>query len=156
NLDLAISDLANRTARIVRFTPFEIGHAARAWSEWIEAARRSFAFVDWKDPKNLLLPAQIPLSIGAMFTGMGLRGLCSFEIIGAKRFPVFISNAFEMFTEAQIYVTVQYEPLLARYEERLKEAPDDSSNRVEYGRALIKCGRYPEAVRILQPAVQDP
>src|SRR5438876_11966916 len=108
DLDTAISDLANRTARIARFTPLEIEAAPKAWEEFLEAARRSFSYLDWKDPKNLLLPLQIPFSIGTMFTSLGLRGLSSLEIIGWKRYPTFVANAFEMFTEVQIYVSVQY------------------------------------------------
>src|SRR6266481_5793606 len=68
DLDSAISDLANRTARIARFTPFEIESAPRAVTEFVEAARRSFSYLDWKDPRNLLLPMQIPLSIGTRIT----------------------------------------------------------------------------------------
>src|SRR5207249_5211670 len=68
DLDSAISDLANRTARIARFTPFEIESAPRAVTEFVEAARRSFSYLDWKDPRNLLLPMQIPLSIGTIIT----------------------------------------------------------------------------------------
>ena len=105
DLDSAISDLANRTARIARFTPFEIESAPRAVTEFVEAARRSFSYLDWKDPRNLLLPMQIPLSIGTIITAMGLRGLSSLEIIGLKRYPTFLSNTFEMFTEVQIYVS---------------------------------------------------
>ena len=105
DLDSAISDLANRTARIARFTPLEIESAPKAWGELVDAARRSFAYLDWKDPKNLLLPVQIPLSIGTLFTALALRGLSTLELIGLERYPTFFSNAFEMFTEVQIYVS---------------------------------------------------
>ena len=130
DLDSAISDLANRTARIARFTPFELDSAAKAWTDFVEASRRSFAYLDWKDPKNLLLPLQIPLSIGTMITSLGLRGLSSLEIIGWKRYPTFVANAFEMFTEVQIYVSVQYPALVQRYSERLEQSPHDSSARL--------------------------
>src|SRR5262245_61538511 len=112
DLDSAISDLANRTARIARFTPFKLDSAPKAWADFVEASRRSFAYLDWKDPKNLLLPLQIPLSIGTMFTSAGLRGLAGLEVIGLRRYPRFISNMIEMFTDVQLYVGLQYGALI--------------------------------------------
>src|SRR5262249_41032041 len=122
DLDTAISDLMNRTARIARFTPLEIEYAPKAWHELRNAARRSVACLDWKDTKSLLLPVQIPLSIGTLCTALALRGLSTFEIIGLERYPRFFANAFEMFTEVQIYVSVQYPAVVKRYQERLQEA----------------------------------
>ena len=156
DLDSAISDLANRTARIARFTPFELESAPKAWADFVEASRRSFAYLDWKDPKNLLLPLQIPLSIGTMFTSVGLRGLAGLEVIGLKRYPRFVSNMIEMFTDVQLYVGLQYGTLIKRYSERLKHAPDDASARLELGKTLIKCGRYVEAAEELTMAARDP
>jgi len=61
-----------------------------------------------------------------------------------------------MFTEVQIYVSVQYPAVVKRYRERVQRVPADSAARVELGKALTKCGRYVEAARELRLAAQDP
>src|SRR5713101_397902 len=156
DLDSAISDLANRTARIARFTPFEASYAPKFLTDFLDAAKRSFANIDWKDPKNLVIPLQVPFSIGTLMTQSALRGLASFEIVGPKAYPTFLANVFEMFTEIQIYVGVQYQELIDIQEKRLRVAPQDSAARVELGRVLIKCGRYIDAARELKLAAEDP
>jgi tetratricopeptide (TPR) repeat protein len=156
DLDSAISDLANRTARIARFTPFEASYAPKFLTDFLEAAKRSFANIDWKDPKNLVLPLQVPFSIGTLMTQSALRGLASLEIVGPKAYPTFLANVFEMFTEIQIYVGVEYQELIDIQEKRLHVAPQDSAARVELGRVLIKCGRYIDAARELKLAAEDP
>ena len=61
-----------------------------------------------------------------------------------------------VFTEVQIYVSVQYPAVVKRYRERVQRVPEDSAARVELGKALTKCGRYVEAARELRLAAQDP
>ncbi|MEO7653778.1 MAG: FG-GAP-like repeat-containing protein [Bryobacteraceae bacterium] len=156
NIDEAASDLANRTARLIRFTPADIRAIPAALQEWSRAARHSFGFLDWKDPKNLLLPLELPLSAGTLLTTATRRALASLQVVGPERFPVFVANAMEAYTEIQIWVSVQYGDLIARQEARLREAPDDASTRYQYGRALIKCGRYQEAADQLGKSAEDP
>src|SRR3954462_3146836 len=58
DLDHALSDLANRTARIAYFMPRDPAALSGAFQSWLRAVNTSFQFVDWKDPRILLLPLQ--------------------------------------------------------------------------------------------------
>ena len=86
----------------------------------------------------------------------GLRGLVTYEVIGARRYPKFVANVFEMFTAMQIFVGLEYREMVERYEARLKEAPGDDAARVELGRTLVKCGLYEAAARNLLDATRNP
>lgn len=156
DVDTAVSDLANRVARIARHTPFEAQSVPAALSEIAQAVRRSFGYVDLRSPRSLILPLQIPFSVGTLITQQGLRGLATLDVVGLRRYPVFVSNVFEMFTEVHIYVSLQYKEVVERYQERVRTAPRDSAARAELGSILIKCGRYVEAARELQKAAEDP
>ncbi|MGH9721605.1 MAG: FG-GAP-like repeat-containing protein [Bryobacteraceae bacterium] len=156
DLDAAVSEYANRLACIARFSSFEPELLPDVWDEIVRAARMSFRFVDFKDPKNLLLPLQLPFSVGTLMVMGALRGLASFEVVGAKRYPAFLANVFEMFTEIQFYVSVQYDEILNRYRQRLERDPNDSDARIELGSNLIKCGRHDEARTELLRAAEEP
>jgi tetratricopeptide (TPR) repeat protein len=155
SIDVAISEFANRAARITRFTLVDQKDFGKALSEMSEAARFCFRFLDFTDPRNIIVPVQLPLSLGSLVAESTLRGLASFLVIGPAKYPKFIANTFEMFTEVQMYVSVQYDKVLAKYEERLRVEPNDAAARAEYGRVLIKCGRFDEAVQHLMIAAKD-
>ena len=61
DIDTAVSDFANRLARIVRFNPWELSQLGKVSQELVEAARRSFGYVDLGDPRNLGFPVQLAL-----------------------------------------------------------------------------------------------
>ena len=156
DVDLAVSEMANRAVRLLRFTPMEPGAIGKLGEELMEALRFSFGYVDWKDPRNLILPLQLPLSIGTLMTQQSLRGLSTLEIVGLKRYPRFVSDVFEMFTEIQIYVSVRYPALIDRLNARLKQHPGDLNARMELGKILLKVGRYSDAVKEFVKVAQNP
>src|SRR5438270_694551 len=75
DLDHALSDLANRTARIAYFMPRDPAALPGAVRSWLRAVNTSFRFVDWNDPRVLLLPIETPLSMGTLLASAGLRGM---------------------------------------------------------------------------------
>ena len=156
DVDTALSDFANRLARIARYTPRDAAELGTASQQIVAAARRSFGYLDLTDPRNIAFPVQLALSFGTMMATQGLRGIATYEVIGAKRFPAFISNVFEMFTEIQIYVGLEYRELIERYEARLKQFPGDDAARMELGRNQVKCGLYGDAARNLLVASKNP
>ena len=155
DVDNAVSDLLNRVARIGRFSVMEVNDLPKALGQLIEAFQYSFNYVNWNDPRSLLLPLQIPLSFGTLLTQQGLRGLATLEIVGVERYPKFAANIFEMFTELPVYVGLQYKDIIETLQKRLAESPDDSQARAELGRVLIKCGLYEEAAEHLRQAAED-
>jgi len=156
DIDTAVSEFANRLSRIARFTHWEASHVGAASRDILEAARRSFGYLDPRDPRNLAFPIQLALSVGTLMVQSGLRGLVTYEVIGARRYPKFVANVFEMFTEIQIFVGLEYRELVERHEARLRESPGDDATRVELGRTLIKCGLYEAAARNLLEAAGNP
>ena len=61
----------------------EIGHAHRPRS--LAAARKSFSYVDFTDPRNVGFPAQVALSVGTLAVQSALRGLATYEMAGPTR-----------------------------------------------------------------------
>jgi tetratricopeptide (TPR) repeat protein len=156
DIDTAVSDFANRLAGVLRYTawdPAELGAASR---EVVAAAKRSFGYIDLRDPRNVAFPIQLALSVGTLMAQQGLRGLASFEVIGAPHFPKFVADVFEMFTEVQVFVGLEYRDVIAKYEARLERAPGDDATRVELGRTLLKCGLYEDAGRHLLEGAKNP
>jgi len=156
DVDTAVADFANRLAAIVRFTPWDTSELGSASQAIMEAARQSFRCVDLKDPRNLAFPLQLALSIGTLMTQQGLRGLSSYDIVGARRFPKFVSDVFEMFTDSQIFVNLEYRDLIKRMEQRLERAPNDDAIRLELGVTFLKLGLYEDAARHLLQASGNP
>jgi tetratricopeptide (TPR) repeat protein len=156
DIDSAVSELTNRAVRIGRLMPLREDGFAGASKELLDAIRYCFHFVDLKDPRSLTLPLQIPLSFGTLMAQSGLRGLATFQVVGPKKFPEFVANVVEMFSEVHIYVSVQYREIIDRHEAHLKAHPGDAGARMELGRIFIKCGRYADAARELLEASKDP
>jgi tetratricopeptide (TPR) repeat protein len=156
DIDTAVSDFANRLARIARYTPWEASEMGAAAGDILEAIRRSFGYVDIKDPRNAAFPVQLALSVGTLMVQNSLRGMASYEVIGPRRYPSFIADVFEMFTELPVFVGLEYRELVEKYEARLKRAPGDDATRVELGRTLVKCGLHEAAARNLLDAAKNP
>ncbi|MBK9166206.1 MAG: VCBS repeat-containing protein [Bryobacterales bacterium] len=156
DIDSAVSEFANRMARILRYSILDRKDYTGAAEEVIASARHCFSFIDFSDPKNAMVPAQLPLSFATLMTQQGLRALASFDVVGAERYPRFVVDVAEMFTEIQYFVSVQYPQLVQRYKERLQAVPGDTRARIELARIQIKCGLYDEAIANLQIAAKDP
>jgi tetratricopeptide (TPR) repeat protein len=156
DMDSAVSEFANRLARIARFTPWEVSEWAAASPEVLRAARHSFGYVNLTDPRNAAFPLQLALSLGRLVVQQGLRAVMSYEVVGARGYASFLDNLVEMFTDVQVFVGLEYRELILRYEARLEREPDDDATRVELGRTQIKCGLHDEAARNLLAASRNP
>jgi tetratricopeptide (TPR) repeat protein len=145
DVDAAVSDFANRVARILRYTPLDIGEIGAASADIVKAARRSFSYVNLKDPHAIGFPAQLALSIGTLMTQSALRGLAAWEVMGPTRIPLLVRDFVEMFTEFPVYIGLEYKEAIEKSRARLQAVPTDHKTRLELGQMLVKCGRYAEA-----------
>jgi hypothetical protein len=114
DLDTAVADFANRLVALARFMPWDTSELGPASQAIVDAARQSFRYVDLRDPRNFAFPLQLALSVGTLMTQQGLRGLSSLDIVGTRRFPKFVFDVFEMFTDSQIFVNLEYRDLIEK------------------------------------------
>src|SRR5258708_6581365 len=156
DIDTAVSDFANRLARLVRFRSWETTDLGEAFLDVASAARGSFGYVDLRDPSSLVFPVQLTLSIVTLFVQQVLRGLATFELVGAQSYPRFVSDFFESFTDTPVFVGLEYGKLISVYEDRLARAPGNDALRAELGHMQIKCGFYEDAVSNLLEAANNP
>ncbi len=155
NMDTAVSDFAERAARIIRYMPLatsEIPEASRALAE---AAKRSFGYLDFTDPKNAIVPLQMLFSVGSLAAQSALRGLMTYEMLGPTKIQTLLVDFFDMFTELQVFVGLEYREVIDKCEERLEKAPDDYRIRYELGETLVKCGLYEQAIREVRQIPAD-
>ena len=155
DIDTAVAEFMNSLARIVRYTPIDPGEFARASADIVTAAGKSFGYIDLKDPRNIGLPAQMALSFGTMFVQCALRGMATYEVIGPTRVQRLAEDFFEMFTELQVFVGLEYKEVIDRCMARLEVAPHDHATRLELGHTLVKCGLYEEAEEVLMKVPED-
>src|SRR5260370_10048795 len=156
DLGHAVSELGNCVTRILQMTPLEWNALPGAFQELLGAARFSFQYMDWSDPKTLLLPARLPLSVGTMLADSSLRGLATVQAVGADRGLDFLLYAVEIFSDFPIYISLQYKEVIEKYQKWLNAHPEDTVGRAEYGRVLVKVGRFAEAAQELQTAAVNP
>jgi tetratricopeptide (TPR) repeat protein len=155
DIDSAASEFANRMACIVRFTPFEAPELATGFKKVLSAARISFGNIDPANRNSVAFPAQIALSFGTLFIQQALRMLVTYELVGAEKYPRFLTDFLESFTDTPIYISLEYRDLLEDYEARLARRPEDAATRVELGRAQIKCGLHDQAADNLLKAADN-
>ena len=105
NVDAATADFANRLACIMRITVRQSPEMGKAFHEALAAARKSFRYLDSSDPRNLVFPLQFVLATGTLLAETGLRGLVSYEAVGAQHFPKFCADILEIFTDNQLMQT---------------------------------------------------
>ncbi len=149
DLDHALSDFANRAARIFYFMPPSASAVPAAFESLANAVSASFRHVDLRNPANF---TRLPLALGTMLTDAGSRALEGIDAIGAPRYAEFIRYAVQIFSEFPVYVTLEYRELIERQQRWLVDHPDDSITRKELGRAFVKTGRYAEAAEQLTRA----
>ncbi len=145
DIDLAVSDFANRVARIARYTSPDTSEVTRVSTEIADAAKRAFGFVNLTDPKNVAFPAQLALSVGSLAVQSALRGLATFEFFGPAKVQSLVRDVFQMYTELPVFIGLEYKDIVARCRERLKNQPNDHKTRLELGEILGKCGLYEES-----------
>src|SRR5262249_31647212 len=107
NLDQAISDLANRTARILYMPPPSREAIPGAIQQWLRAAQTSFQYCDSGDSNRLALALRIPFALGTLLTDAGIRGLKTLEVTGGPRYVEFVKFCFQIFSEFPVYATLE-------------------------------------------------
>src|SRR5712692_561596 len=156
DLDSALAELLNRCYIIARYTsadPIEIERSAR---ELWNAVTVCFRHLDFKDPRNLILPFQLPLSAGTLLAELSLRGLTSYQAVGSKRYLRSALDLLESLSDFHVYLSLQYVQVIENRIKHLERNPRDSSARLELGRTYIKCGLFREALEQLKLAAEDP
>lgn len=149
DIDTATAEFANSFARIARYTPLAAPEIAKSLGEVAAAARKAFGYIDLTDPRNIGLPAQMALSLSTLMIQSALRGIVTYEVMGPSRIARLGVDFFEMFTELQIFVGLEYKNVIDRCVERLAVAPQDDATRIELGHNLVNCGLYEEAEKAL-------
>lgn len=156
DVDAALSEFANRLARVVRFTPFEVAELGSVFEKVLSAARISFGNVEAASPLNMAFPVQLAMSCGTLFIQQALRVLVTYEMVGYRNYPRFLADFFESFTDTPVFVGLEYRTLIEDYEARLMQRPHDDATRIELGRTQIKCGLYEAAAGNLLKAASNP
>lgn len=156
NLDTAISDFANRVVRISRLTPLEGGEVVKAMGEILQSARRSFGYLDLRDPRIVMLPMALPFSAAGLAGEALLRVMVVSSLISPQRMVTFVDQVAEMFSDVGLFASLQYKDLIERHKRRLERAPGDDATRAELGHVYIKCGLYDHAVHDLEIAARNP
>src|SRR5947208_12067406 len=123
DIDAAVSEFMNRVARIARYTPLAASEFAKASSDVMDAARRSFQYIDLKDPRSLGVPAQMALSFGTLMVQSALRGLATYDVAGSTRMQRLITDFFELYTEQQAIVGLEYRDAINRGKATLEASP---------------------------------
>jgi tetratricopeptide (TPR) repeat protein len=155
NIDTAVSDFADRASRIMRYIPLDPAEIPGLSRALVDAAKRSFSFLDLNASRSLALPAQLMISMGSLATQSALRGFMTYEMLGPNRIASLCVDFFDMFTELQVFVGLEYREVIEACEQRLKVAPDDNRVRFELGETLVKCGLYDQAVQELRQIQTD-
>ncbi len=155
DVDTAVSDFADRASRIARYMPLDVREIPGAARDLVDAARRAFGYLDLKDPRNIVLPVQLMLAAGSLAAQSALRGLVTYEMLGPTKIQSLMVDFFDMFTELQVFVGLEYQDVITKCEERLVVAPDDHRIRYELGETLVKCGLYDQAETELRKVAPD-
>jgi tetratricopeptide (TPR) repeat protein len=157
SLNDATSDLANRLFRLwwsIRHSPQD---TSAAWKDIVHAVRESFGGIDLDDPRQwMLLPIDLPLSLGTLMTQQSLRGLYAGQIVGPRHMLDFAQYMAENLTDVHVFVSLQYKDLLKRYDEVIAKNPGDAEARLGRARTYLKMGLYPEAVQDFRTAAESP
>ena len=153
DVDRAVSEFANRLARLARYWKLAGAGGLRGISREVRAAaRQSFAALD----SSWALLVQLPLSFATLLAQEFLRGLHALRILGPARAPRFLLELTETFLDLWVYLSLQYREEIRRYGKRLEAAPEDATARLQLARSYIKCGLHAQAARELEIAARSP
>ncbi len=155
NMDAAVADLANQLFRVGYITPFNPKDLMAGAEDIFRTARRSFGYLNPRDPRILAAPIEFPLAVGGIMADTILRLLAVYKIVGPTRVLRMMREAIEAYSDTALFVSLQYKDLIDRYEDRLNRDPNDSETRLLLGRMYTKCGNYDKASADLSKAAQD-
>src|SRR2546430_2242469 len=82
-------------------------------------------------------------------------GLATYEVVGSTRMQRLVTDFFELYTEQQVFVGLEYREVIDRGKARLAAEPGDHATRLDLGHTLLKCGLYEEAVQELLQVPED-
>jgi hypothetical protein len=156
DIETALADFANQMVRIGWVSLPEGFPVRQLATDVMNSAKRAFGYLDFKDPRTLALPLELPVAATGIAAETLLRMIAIYSVIGPKRLPAFVADAAEIYVETAVFIGLEYKELIGRYQSRLKEKPDDSRTRLELGRLYVKCGLYDDAVRELDLAAVHP
>ena len=156
DLDTALAHFGNQLIRKGWINSREALSSRKLIDSVLESARRSFGNLDFRDPRLLALPFELPFAAGGILAEGLLRLMAVYSVVGPKRLPGFLHNAAEVYVETAIFLGLEYKELIERYKEQLAKNPDDAETRLELGRIYIKCGRNDDAARELALAGRNP
>jgi tetratricopeptide (TPR) repeat protein len=150
----AISELANRLLRRIRASNRT---STSWWWDALEAAYRSLPHdIAWNPRRWVVLPLQLPVSVSTLAAQEGLRALVTLEAVRPELWGDFLNFVVEIFSDLQVYFSLQYGEELERYRRHLQHYPNDARARLECGRTFMKCGLFREAVDTLESSTHDP
>ena len=155
DLDTALAEFGNHMVRIGRVAQPDGAEVSRLFNEGLNAARKSFAYIDTADSRSLALGLALPLSVGSVLSEAVLRGMVFFQALGPDKFMKSTLDFMETTSDIAPFVGLEYKDLIDRHISRLETAPHDSATRRSLGRIYVKCGRYSDAVRELTLAAKD-
>ncbi|MFT5466225.1 MAG: tetratricopeptide (TPR) repeat protein [Verrucomicrobiales bacterium] len=154
DLEAGTSELANRLVRLARSGRTRPAAILR---ETFDAARQCFPRGEIKNPRAwLMAPLDLPLALGTLTMQELRRTAGAFSTVRPEVWPDFLEFVVEVFSDLQVYFTLRYGEELERRSDHLIKNPEDTQARFEYGRTLMKCGLFQEAVEELEQATEDP
>ena len=155
----ATADFANRLALIAAAIPVPPKPASLmdAWGDTLEAASQSFGGIDTGSLRQwMAIPVQLPISVGSLLWLYGLRGLHGAYTVGIENLPGLLAFAAEVWTDAEIFTSLQYKEYVARMVALTREHPNDTRLRLLLGQTYIKLGRFADARQELTEAARNP
>ncbi len=153
DVETATAELANRLLRAARhaeLSPRGLGEASREAVEAIEESFRLRGADRW-----LALPIELPLALAGLGVRQAQRGLVTAEAVPPGRLGEFLDFVTELFSDLQVYFSLEYREEIERWRERVRRRPGDDRARLELGRTLLKCGLYREAAEELSRVAPD-
>jgi tetratricopeptide (TPR) repeat protein len=159
SVDEAMTEFANRLAVIVASTPVPRTPASmlNAWRDVWDAASRSFGGIEPDSLRQwMAIPAQLPLAFGNLLSLYGLRGIHGAYAVGIENLPALLAFIAEVWTDEEIYVSLQYKEHVARLVEQTRQHPNDSRLRFLLGYTYMKLGRFQDAHKELTEAMTNP
>lgn len=159
SVNAAAADFANRLALIAASTPNPMKPASLvdAWGDVLEAASKSFGGIEPGSLRQwMTLPVLLPMSFGNLLSVYGLRGLHGASAVGIEHLPALISFIAEVWTDEEIFMSLQYKEYVARLVEQTRLHPNDTRLRFLLGHTYVKLGRFSDANQELTAAMKNP
>ncbi len=151
----ALADIGNAIVRAGNKTPLGLEEMMASAADVLRITRRSLAYRDLSDPRIFALPVELPLTAGALMADVMMKLVSVYSAGGAQRTMSLMVDAFDIFSDVQIFMSLQYKDQIERYEARLRREPGDYSTRLKLGQMYVKCGMFDAAVPVLESAMRN-